>query len=395
MTEVTIHYEDADRRGNVSARLLPLPPQGHGTGDVESLSSYVVRLARAQSVRTRHLLPHLTRGTFQIRGSSDRFAEARRMNGNGALAAAVVLRLRELNGVDATSLTFLLTSEILDPVGKFLLKEHREWCSSCLCEETESPLRYDRLYWAIRGVEYCVIHQSSLQSRCPSCGRMQPHFARKPFLDRCNHCAALLITPVPENGRRPSERTLWQATAIRDLIARFPEHDNPVSIETLHQNLRAALNLSARPALKCLAERLNVSYDHLRNWILRGRRPCFAPLMDLCYALDLAPSALLSPTQPMTFPDKWKLAGRKQWIRRVPSTEKEEQELKSYLQTCANSPCPPKPLAEICRMMSRSPAFLRRVAPELVEMIQEKRRRWCVDRQHLRRYGQLVSTSAQ
>lgn len=314
------------------------------------------------------------------------------MNGNGALAAAVVQRLRELNGIGATSLTFLLTSDILDPVGKFLLKEHREWCPSCLSEEVESKLRYDRLYWAIRGVEHCVIHKCFLQRHCQSCGRMQPHFARKPFLDRCNHCAALLLTAETEGTQR-NQRALWQAAAVRDLIAKFPEHDGPVSVEALHQNLRAALNMAARPALKCLAERLNVSYDHLRNWTLRRRRPCFAPLMDLCYALDLAPSALLSPTRPMSFPDMWKLASRKRWIQRIPSTDAEERELRRYLQACAEAPCPPKSLAEICRMMSRSPAFVRRVAPLLVETIQQKRRQWCVQRQHLRRYGEAAETT--
>jgi hypothetical protein len=113
------------------SRLYPLEPIGMGTPQVESLSSYLARLAEGHSVLLsklvrREILPCF--GRPHLRGNITAFwmNYARAMNGLSRWAKDLVQVLEELTKQpDLHLLTLLPWSEVLN--GRGLLRRNRAW----------------------------------------------------------------------------------------------------------------------------------------------------------------------------------------------------------------------------------------------------------------------------
>lgn len=172
----------------VHSRLYALEPLGVATPYVESLTSYLARLAEAHSVSLRalvkqELLPLLKRD--YLSNSSfhclDSFwvEAARALNGTGALAKDWVQSLEHLTlRTDLRFLTLLPWAAVLTQ--QRLLRLTRVWCPDCFTEwQTAGQPIYEPLLWNLNTVSVCLRHQRVLLERCsyPDCHATLPVLA--------------------------------------------------------------------------------------------------------------------------------------------------------------------------------------------------------------------------
>ncbi len=132
------------------SKLYALKPLGMGTPSIESLTSYISRLAGAHSVPLRALvskeLVPILKCDYLLNPFSNSLCSfwkeaARALNGTGALARNWVYALERLTlRTDLRFLTLLSWSDVLTQQG--LLRITRAWCPECFREwqAAEKPI---------------------------------------------------------------------------------------------------------------------------------------------------------------------------------------------------------------------------------------------------------------
>ena len=194
------------------SRLFCLEPLGLGTPFVESLTSYITRLADAHSIHLRlliksELLPQLFKLAHGHDGQSSYNDLTPFWERSGCL-----------NGISTTTDQWVQTLELLTKQTNLriltmlpwagaishrgLYRKTQAWCSACYEEwrEAEEPI-YQPLLWALEPIKVCPRHQIQLQERCPflDCQKSQTFLAPRAQLGYCTHCRRWLA-PSPSKS---------------------------------------------------------------------------------------------------------------------------------------------------------------------------------------------------
>ena len=250
--------------------LYSLPPIGGGGPLVESLTSYIQRLAEAHAVETGALVNHelrlrvpFAKGKRSGQVPTSRlpnpfYLEAYRLNGTGDRVRLWVSMLEELTQVRRLDLlTALPWADVIDC--RHLLRTNRAWCSSCY-EGWRSSGRpvYEPLLWMLQVVTVCPDHRQSLDSLCPVCGRTQFVLSSKARPGHCSRCQSWLgrVQVADIMGNDVAE-DLQTAEMVADLLAATPYARNPVlrrkTIDTL---IKFCLNRNVS-LIRALAEQID------------------------------------------------------------------------------------------------------------------------------------------
>ncbi|GAB1260336.1 TniQ family protein [Aurantivibrio plasticivorans] len=175
-------------------RLLPIAVRGVGTAEIESLPSYIHRLAHNHGVYVGELLRFSER---QIKNASDyhgwdfnmpKYIRNHEMLRSNQLSRGLVdmleyLTCQNLNGTWAAFINNALN------LSKEELLEGFRWCPECLAEmEKLKEEPYFKLSWHFRAVKVCPIHRSSLLSVCEYCGCEQTSYRKQYDLGHCQEC---------------------------------------------------------------------------------------------------------------------------------------------------------------------------------------------------------------
>ena len=159
---------------NSPSRLFHLEPIGIGTFYVESLTSYVARLAEAHSVppgtllaiEVKPMVRHSNAHTPQVDSIVALYAQdsVKALNGTQAGAKQLVKALEALTKRnDLKFLTMLPWAEVFPVLG--LLKHFHTWCPYCYQEWLNNKqVIYSPLLWALKPVKICPIHHQLLES---------------------------------------------------------------------------------------------------------------------------------------------------------------------------------------------------------------------------------------
>jgi hypothetical protein len=153
--------------------LYPLPPVGVGTGNIESLTSYITRLAQAHDVSTYILLARYLRlRVLQAKlagslGTSKKWKrhfleDAHTLNGMTDRVGDWTFALEESTGIaNLQYLTMAVWKGIFSSQG--LLRNRRAWCAACYHEwQASGQVIYEPLLWALADVSICPTHQRTL-----------------------------------------------------------------------------------------------------------------------------------------------------------------------------------------------------------------------------------------
>lgn len=321
------------------SRLYSLEPIGVGTGRVESLRSYIVRLARAHHVLPKtlismeiapviqqlNLLPQ--RPHMYVQGT----AYALSPRGSAQYVAACVQALEQL-----TLRSDLRYLTMLGPWGT-LLSGHAlsraalAWCPCCLdvWQDTGAPY-YEPLIWSLVGVTLCTIHGMPLATECPheDCRRAQPGLDKAELHGHCEYCTRWLGalaagngSPLPTHSERPEVHTrailggadeepsnltpgqsfaddthLWQhwvAHNVEELLVAAALLGVRDHTETLARTLKAYLDERGGESLLALSTCSGVSLRMLGDLQRGSRPPHLNVLLLLGYTLGMSALRLL------------------------------------------------------------------------------------------------------
>ncbi len=218
---------------------------------MESLTSYITRLAAAHAVETGILVNRelVTRvpctkgfyaGALPLTLQASFYVSAYPLNGMGERTRLWVPVLEQLTGIARLDLlTCLPWAKAISCVR--LIRTERAWCPLCYGDQTNNPLEselvYDQLLWALQVVKVCPIHRSPLQSHCPFCGRTQYVFSAKTRSGYCSRCQSWLggtVMPV----EAPDAFDLQVAEMIGELLSASPLLPADFDLRQFQENIR-------------------------------------------------------------------------------------------------------------------------------------------------------------
>lgn len=232
MIEALPLYEAWDLQASRLPRrshLYSLQPIGLGTGAIESLSSYVARLAALHQVSVRTLLDQkLLLLLKPPKTFAHHLQAAETWLADTPEVAKLVNCLRRLTlRQDLHQLTLLPWQPQLSTSNVF--HEAQPFCSACYEEDRDTDGVYDPLLWSLSSVKVCLRHQRYLYLWCMYCGSKQPFLRTEVRPGYCSHCRAWLGMKLA-----PFEPTQPQAFNWHLRVA-----------QTLGQQLQSAWSLPA------------------------------------------------------------------------------------------------------------------------------------------------------
>jgi hypothetical protein len=284
---------------NGRSYLAHLEPMGIGSTAVESLTSYVSRLAAVHAVETgvliaRELLPHiplmkgLSAGEFPAKTPEYSF-DAHALNGSGDRSRLWVALLERLTCIERLDLlTALPWARAISCV--HLLRRNRAWC--CLCygdgpSSVEPP--YERLLWAFQLVTVCPTHGRRLDTGCPSCGREQRALSAKHRPGYCSRCQCWLGRDgAADTNNEDSTEHIRVAEMVGELLAQSSSLPADFGTELFRANVATA-SVSGLLPLRGGKRRRDV-----RDWVQYAAVPRMDSLVALSCSLNVPLIRLLT-----------------------------------------------------------------------------------------------------
>lgn len=275
--------------------LYGLEPIGIGTPLVESLSSYLVRLAAA------HMLPvsALLRDVIAIRlPHSDHYLERpigrqaiiKNMNGMGSSTSSVVDVVEELTGrTNLSDLTMLPFSKVLSPYR--LVYSESYWCPYCFEEQRMKGVPvYFPLMWSLHG--WCIVHRCSLVSVCPHCHYPLSVIGSRTVAGFCSHCQSWL-------GVEPKVKSEANGIDDDDFFVRFFNWRMSVDVNKYQPTFPSMLKYLIRKRMKktdvaSLARLLGIPELILREMLVGKRLPALVAVFSLSSTFKIDPMDILT-----------------------------------------------------------------------------------------------------
>ncbi|MHB1758145.1 MAG: TniQ family protein [Leptospirillum sp.] len=283
--------------------LYHLEPIGIGTPLVESLTSYLARLASAHCLPVQPLLIEILAPELKISKIDHTFSRffkecACSVNGLGQYAEDFQITLERLTlREDLSQLTMLPWKSVFDPGGKGLNKPHKTWCPSCFreWEENGGPL-YEPLIWTLSSVHTCEKHRIGLRSSCSECGSIQPILARIMPIGCCSSCGSRLWSRDVvgcESEKQCISRNLWFVESIGELLSASPFESSIASHKSFQLAVSDVIRHLGISNTKDLDRAIGFGESTLTQW-RRGRgKPRFDYFLLFCFKTGINPKNML------------------------------------------------------------------------------------------------------
>lgn len=226
------------------SRLYHLEPVGLETIWVESLTSYIARLAEHHQVTTEKLVlteiaPRMIQKGYKAGSRSinrlfrvyESLAECNETR--GLIATTLIQALEELTlRSDLSHLSVLKEASQLFKFSQ--LYRRQSWCPVCYQEWLMAGrVIYNPLIWLIRDNQTCLHHkQQALVDECPYCRKQFPPLTKHSRPGYCSRCRKWLgYSPQSEaldSQDSPDREFLWESLIVKrsDLVWQFMWLDN-------------------------------------------------------------------------------------------------------------------------------------------------------------------------
>lgn len=376
------------------SRLYHLEPIGIGTPMVESLTSYITRLAEAHSVSPRvllrdEILPIQPRfylnPTGHIKQSclTTYWSRSSVLNGNSSLTRDTVQTMETLTMCrDLRFLTLVSLSDIVSP--RELLRRTRSWCPTCYEQwrEANSPI-YDPLLWNINCIRVCLEHNQPLQLRCPyeDCARTLTSLTPRGQPGYCAWCNRWLGR-LPDDTRSSDslEEVHWMLQqhflpAIGELLATIPHLSEPMRREYFVETISQYADKTIKGIYTEATHQFLVVQKSLWNWAYRSHLPQLENLLQVCAFLRISLLSLFTgeaivATKSQT-DNPWQTWNLERTVKaaRKFDAKRVQQALEEFLQS---SEYPPPSMREIARRLGYHRDHLAKLFPELCKAISRR-----------------------
>jgi DNA-binding transcriptional regulator YhcF (GntR family) len=287
-------------------RLYHLEPIGVETPYVESLTSYVARLAERHSVTPKTLI---TQVILPLQGKVDRsrnyyyrlnkfwYENALTLNGVSSIASEWVETLQILTGVPHLHLLTMLTWRSVIALNR-LLRRWKAWCPLCYEQwRTHRQVVYEPLLWSLSGLDTCLCHQQPLTTHCPHCSKTIPFLTQTMRPGYCPYCTGDLAaghSREDRDGQMDMEWQCWKVKVTGDLLATASRLREPPTREHFTRRLETFVENYAAGNLSALARFLGTTVQLLWGQLHRECVPYFETFLKICYAFSLTPVEFLT-----------------------------------------------------------------------------------------------------
>ena len=282
--------------------LYPIRALGMETPMVESLTSYITRLAQAHDISTRTLiadylrfrLPQKAQPADALRHHdwSRHFLDyAHTLNGMVDRLEDWVFALEGATGVaNLRYLTMIPWRGIFD--NRRMLRSRRAWCAFCYQDWRDAGKAiYEPLLWALADVPDCLIHRRALAESCPHCKRKSLVLTPRSCPGCCPHCHHWLGSKErygPTSGlNSESCNTGVVMAGLARLLADGPSLEQRPLKDITWANLQGCVHDLAGGNTALFARAAGLSACTLVPWFAGRKLPAFASLNGLCYRLGI------------------------------------------------------------------------------------------------------------
>jgi transcriptional regulator with XRE-family HTH domain len=278
----------------VRSRLHSIEPIGIGTPFVESLTGYMIRLAAAHAVRVSDLIEYELRTSIPYFHSVSKIANV--INGVNESAQNWVSALERFTLRDNLRfLTLLPFASLLKT--PFLIRQERAWCPRCYeSRKAQGHDVYEQLLWSLQPVEICPLHNTPLDTSCPTCHRrLRPLRAvSRPGL--CSWCHQWLGVPRPPMQKEgPTDYQVWVAQQFGQLLEIAPRAE-PVGKENLQKVLVGYVDSFSEGNRSAIAETAGCRRTSFRSWYNGVSVARVDLLLRMCHELGVPLTSLVTGT---------------------------------------------------------------------------------------------------
>ncbi|RFB14962.1 hypothetical protein DZB84_13705 [Bacillus sp. HNG] len=281
----------------ITSKLYNIPPQGAGTSEVESLSSYIVRLSNAHCITTGSLVssflaPILNKDyllKIAKRGGNGFYNSSNGINGIGTVAEDFINVIELLTSRnDLRNNTFIKWSKILPTRG--LLRKTKAWCPECFEESKKKNLIiYDQLIWNLSSVEVCLKHRVKLIDQCIVCNKSNSHLSRKCVPGYCNNCKSWLGTNIQEIKNIVSfdDLVYKKAQIVNDFIVTTIKENNIYSKDRVSVSLTHYIGEIFDENISLAAKGFGFPETTFRYWVKGENQPPLESILHICIQLRI------------------------------------------------------------------------------------------------------------
>ncbi len=284
-------WDLAPRALPARSRLHSLQPMAIGTLRVESLTSYIMRLAEAHTVSVRTLILQEIFPDLSTRPTNAHFSGLHSINGMGACYEQWVEILGKLTSRhDLRALTLLPWQSLLTSGG--IVRRRRTWCPLCFQEWQRHGMPiYECLAWVLAPVTVCPIHNVLLEQHCPHCRRPMLVLSAHAHPGFCAHCNRWLgdysTAPNAPTAQQGMEEQLWIANQVGEFLALGATASDNGSPCYLLSNLQRMLVELARGSHLLFGRIAKISNTTLNGWLKGKWLPSLLLVIQICQNLRL------------------------------------------------------------------------------------------------------------
>lgn len=383
-------WEEEILTANPPSKLYHLGPIGIGTPLVESLTSYISRLANAHSVLLRTLvtdeiLPNLIRTHLYQGGQTvydhltSFWKRSAMLNGTCLTANNWVQTVEQLTQrSDLRFLTMLTFANVLS--WRELIRQIQAWCPICYEEWRKTgQVIYQPLIWQLSVIYNCPQHHTPLQLHCPykDCGRPLPPLAPRFQPGYCTYCDRWLGNPLHLEDCQPINRDeqewqYWVEQAVGELLAAVPDLPYPPRQEVFPIIISTYVNSAMEGNFSEFARRVRFHRRTVWEWAQGLQVPQLDALLQICSYFGISPVHLLIRDFQEGLQPQQKIP-EKDPIREQPKRQfrKFETERLRYVleQVLCNEEYPLPSVREVAQSLNYDQSHLRKHFPDLCHAI--------------------------
>jgi hypothetical protein len=372
--------------------LYPLSPYSVGTGNCESLRSYICRLADAHRISVFALITLVFgKNLFSCKRVWDPDMKISNnslpMGWHTNKAASVLADATSVN-----SLYYCTMAPLQDIFGRNQLFTNKDrHCPQCLNEGSQKSRLYGRLIWDIACINTCPSH--GVQFESSSCEASSDAHLKKGFRKTlsgvCRDCGSIGYQCKPKKLVIASDMDYWKANQVAEVIASIPNATVMFSPKSLHEGLTLLVQSFTEGKAAIAARHAGIPKSILWEWLNKKYPPTLGHLLNLCMAAEVSLLSVISG-KPVSCKSPRIHQTLKEHRMPKPTTEEREKTLRNALEVT-----PPPSLLAVARALTLDKSILRRNFPELSSIIVNRYRQYRVDKknQHhesMRQFGLKV-----
>jgi DNA-binding XRE family transcriptional regulator len=279
--------------------LYHLEPVGVGTSYVESLTSFLMRLAQAHSLDVNTLFTKKISNYFdQVylqehcnKGLSTLFNKGAALNSNGILASQLYQSLEQLTlRKDLSCLTLLAFNNVFS--SRKLLRKSKAWCPHCYEQwQKAGKTIHEPLLWSFETVTVCPQHFQPLANKCPHCDRSVPWLTGKSQIGFCPKCDRWLGSFSPSQHKSSESdlaKSIWISQNLGELLSLIPLKSYSIQSENISKAFNLIVDDTCDGNIAAFAKIIGLPKNTVWMWCKGKSVPELRAILTVCYCFDIS-----------------------------------------------------------------------------------------------------------